>query len=287
MATGVDSIVVFEPRSVAEACLVYEEHPRARIFSGGTWLLSRSNGSRFPTLDREIISLRRVAELRRISRSERFLEIGATASVTDILRTGINVAPEVLRRSLASFGSIPLRNQATLGGNLLIDAFRATAFPVLMMLEAQIELRTADKARWLPIARFANPDGTLNRGDGEFCTRLRIPLVNWNLHEYRRVGSDMAPSESNISFSGVATTKKGVLADVRFCYGSMGKTIVRSRETEAALASRKIPIDDRDSEAIRVQLGLVIESLTPRLSNIQHRTALRFFDWFIRRINTQ
>ena len=98
-------------------------------------------------------------------------------------------------------------------------------------------------------------------------------------------GGDVGAREARLSI--MIGGENEVVGALQPCWEAMGKTIVRSRETEAALASRKIPIHDRDREAIRVQLGLVIESLTPGLSNIQHRTALRFFDWFIRRINAQ
>ena len=91
----------------------------------------------------------------------------------------------------------------------------------------------------------------------------------------------------NISFAGVAETRKGVLSDLKFIFGGMGKTIVRSREIEAEFVSRKLPLTDRDRSDAQELLGLAIDSITPPLSPVQRRTAIRYLDWFITRINIE
>ena len=249
--------------------------------------MNRERGARYPKLESQIVALSGIEDLMKISRSERYLEIGSMVPISDILETSASFAPDLFQKSLRSIGYLPTRNQATLGGNINIDELRASTFPVLTILEAQIELRSIGRSRWVSISRFVNPDGTLNRNDDEICTRIRVPNGSWNIQEFRGGGSGLVHSDWSISFCGIAETRKGVLSDFRFCFGSMGKTLLRSREIEAALTSRKIPIGSRDRDEIREQLHLAIESLTPGLSPVQARTAQKYLDSFLRRINAE
>ena len=277
--------IVHAPSTISEALSIYSDHPGARLFAGGTWLMNREPGARDPKLDSELITLAGVEDLKKITRSERYLEIGSMATISTILTMSASFAPDLLQKSLRSIGYLPTRNQATLGGNINIDEQRASAFPVLTVLEAQIELRSIARSRWVSISRFVNSDGTLNRNLDEICTRIRVPNGDWNIQEFRGGESGLAQTNWSISFCGIAETRKGVLSDFRFCFGSMGKILLRSREIEAALTSRKIPISSRDREEVREQLALAIESLTPGLSEVQARTAQKYLDSFLRRIN--
>lgn len=249
--------------------------------------MNREPGARDPRLEPEIIALAGIEDLKKISRSERYLEIGSMASISKILETGASFAPDLFQKCLRSIGYLPTRNKATLGGNINIAELRASTFPVLTVLEAQIELRSTTRSRWISISRFVNPDGTLNRNNDEICTRIRVPTGGWNIQEFRGGESGLAQTNWSISFCGIAETRKGVLSDFRFCFGSMGKTLLRSREIEATLTSRKIPIGSRDREETRDQLALAIESLTPGLSGAQARTAQKYLDSFLRRINAE
>lgn len=276
---------VFEPGHLPDLLSMYHDHPEAIVVAGGTYLMSKDRGARFPELPKVLLSLRQIAELKRISRSERYFDIGAAASITSVLNTGAKIAPAILLKALRSIGFQPLRNQATLGGNISVPEIRLSAFPVLLLLDAKVELRKLNHTRWISLSRFVGSDGTLEKVPGELCSRIRVPLGEWNVHEYRSIAPAMKPSAWNISFCGIADTRKGVLSDMRFAFGSMGKTILRSREIEAELISRKLPLGKRDRESATEQLRLTMEALTPGLTDVQKNIALRYLDWFLNRLN--
>ena len=263
---------------------VLHDHPGAMRFAGGTYIMSKHRGLRYPTFPATVVSLARMEEMKRIARNERYIDIGATASIASVLQIGSNVVPDVLVEALGSIGYRPIRNLATLGGNICVPEARLTAFPVLLLLDAQVELRRANRSKWISLSRFVHPDGTLNLEPDEICTRIRIPRAEWNVQVYRSTHSGTTPSQWGLSFCGVADTRKSVLSDFRFAFGSMGKTFLRTREIEAELIGRKLPLTDRELEIAMSQLELTIESITPGPTGIQHRSMLRYFSWFLRRL---
>ena len=287
MSRSSDQTRILEPVTIPELLAVYADQPKATIVAGGTYLLSRQRGVRFPTFGPVVISIARIDELKRISRSERYVDIGAAAPISSILAIGSKIVPELLLGALRGISSQPVRNLATLGGNLCVTETRLSTFAALLLLEAKIELRRVNRSRWVPLGRFVLADGTLGRAPGEVCTRIRVPLVEWNIQEYRTIAPATLATGWNISFCGVADTTKGMLADFRFVFGSMGKTVLRNREIEAALSNRKLPLTDRDREGASNQLELSIDSVPPGLSVVQRQTAMRYLDWFLMRLGNE
>lgn len=278
---------ILEPGGLSELLEMRERFPGATLVSGATYVMRRRHPKRRVDLGATVISLRKLDELRRITRSERYLEIGSAATLNSIIETGAKTAPPVFVRALRTIGSSPIRNRATLGGNICVPETRLSAFPVLLLLDGQVELRKTGRSRWLSISRFVNPDGTLNLEPEEVCTRVRVPLGEWNIHEYRRNAPATHATNWSISFVGVAETRKGVLSDLRFVFGSMGKTVLRVREIEAELRSRKLPLPRRDRDGAVQQLELAIDAMTPSLTEEQRATAVRYLEWFLVRLNTE
>ena len=276
-----DRLRIVTPASLTELLAVLNANPHSFIYSGGTYIMGKHRGVRFPRLPETIVALDRIDELKRITRSERHFDIGSAASITSILEVGGKVVPTALSDALRTIGYRPIRNLATLGGNVCVPDARVTAFPVLLLLDAQLELKRTSRSRWVSLSRFVHADGNLNLQPGEVCTRIRIPRGEWNVQEYRNTQSYPRASSWGMSFCGVANTQKGSLSDLRFAFGSMGKTIIRNREIEAELIGRKLPLGARDVDAAARQLELSLESITPALNSFQRRTTLRYFSWFL------
>ena len=142
-----DTPRIFQPATLSELLSVLQDNPGAVRSAGGTYIMSKQRGVRYPDLSSVIISLDRIEELRRIARSERYIDIGATASIASVLEIGSKIVPKVLSAALRTIGYRPIRNQATLGGNVCVPESRMTAFPVLLLLDAQLELRRANRSK--------------------------------------------------------------------------------------------------------------------------------------------
>jgi len=68
--------LVFFPASYSELFSAWNRYPSAVPYAGGTALI-RDKGKQILELPSIILSLERLEEMHRISRTERFLEIGA------------------------------------------------------------------------------------------------------------------------------------------------------------------------------------------------------------------
>ncbi len=248
--------LVFAPESLTEALNWLARNDEAIINAGGTWL-HRDQQDRLLTYRSDVLHLGRIEELRRISRSERFLEIGATVTVEQLLRVGRTILPGPLKDALKGIGPPPLRHLATIGGNLCVTERRMDLFPVLYLMDARLEIRRTRRrgkrmvtaGRWVPVHRFLKPDGTLDLEKNEILTRIRLPEQRWNHGFYRRERFGGPESREELLVTVLAETGKGLLEDFRLALSVGGRTIFRDREKEGYFLGRKLPLTGKDRDA--------------------------------------
>jgi CO/xanthine dehydrogenase FAD-binding subunit len=237
---------VFSPAAFAELFSAWARFPGAVPFAGGTSLL-RSQGQRVPSLPQNILSLDRLEELRRITRTERYLEIGAMVTLDEILRLG-KIVPEALTRCLEHVAGPQTRNLATIGGNLCNSGrWLDTAAPMIA-LDAHYELRTAGQTRWISAARFSSVLGKPALSSQELLTRIRIPLDQWNYSLFRKFyppeGRPLGWEEGGVILF-LIRNQKAVLTDIRIVFS--GRLILRNRNAESLLIGRQLPLDRRET----------------------------------------
>jgi len=109
------------PGTVAEAArLLAEAGPEALLLAGGTDLLP--NMKRRQQVPREIIGLRRVADLQTIRADGDGLRLGAGITLTSVTRDErVFAAYPALWQALVQVATPHLRNMGTLGGNICLD----------------------------------------------------------------------------------------------------------------------------------------------------------------------
>ena len=203
-----NSPVVHNPSNLTNLLSTLKDHPGALLFAGGTYLAVKQWGYNL-SFPKHVISLRNLAELNRINRTERYLEIGSCASLNRLLNLGKHLLPRALYSALASIGMPSIRNVATLGGNLGVSDTRLTSFPVLSLLEVQVELRSYNNTRWITLAKLHDPEGGMQ--NQEVITRIRIPLSPWDIQVYKRLGSPLNSRSESLSFCGVLKDRKSVV----------------------------------------------------------------------------
>jgi CO/xanthine dehydrogenase FAD-binding subunit len=95
MAEKYELTKVYYPTSLNDLLALANSKPKAVIFSGGTYLL-RNQSSRSFRLPETVIALHTVEELRKIGRTEARIDVGATATIEQILKTGRKMLPKIL-----------------------------------------------------------------------------------------------------------------------------------------------------------------------------------------------
>ncbi len=240
-----------------------------------------------------IIDLTTVSEFSRLSRTERWLDLGPTLPLARLLGVARNVLPRVLLTAVAGIGSPALRSQATIGGNICLASPLSDTVAPLFALDARVELRSSGGLRWLPVSLFLASHGNPALRPGEVVCRVRVPLGDWDFGAFRKVSPKAPPSQSILGFCGLARLQRDVLGDVRFAVTGLyspqrgAPVVYRDRAAEVALSGQHLPLSRRlieqHCERFYAALARRPEAVPP--DSYQAGTAARLFDWFFDQLN--
>jgi CO/xanthine dehydrogenase FAD-binding subunit len=277
---------VYRPKTLHELLVVRSEFPEALLFAGGTHIMVLAEES-VSVSKEHIIYLGDVEELKKIKRTERYLEIGATILLSRMLSIGPHVIPEGLYNALICTGNPSIRNCATFGGNICVASSYSSILTVLLAMDALVELRTLLNSMWLPISHFISKKGKDLLDKSYILTRIRIPFGNWNYQIFRKISRKKSQKYPSLTFCGLAKLNKGILTDIRFTFGALGSPIFSNRGFEAGFMGRKLPLKDRVRDLLASEITLILKPLNDRYSTALYRraTAIRLIKWFLDELN--
>ena len=235
---------VFFPTNFQELFSTWKQYPEAMLYAGGTEH-NRNQGKRIPVLPKKIISLGSIDDLKKITRTEKYIETGAMVRLNDIIALG-KIVPDILTKTLNGIADSLIRNIATIGGNLSAPDYRMNACAPMTALEALYELRNASSARWISASRFYSSPSQLALEPQEILTRIRIPLDEWTYSVYRKLkphGSD--------DMGGVIVflmkNQKDILTDLKIVYSK--RIVLHDRECETFLIGKELPLKKKEASA--------------------------------------
>jgi CO/xanthine dehydrogenase FAD-binding subunit len=182
-------------RTVEEALALWGEGASAAYFAGGTDLLPQMRlGRRAPE---RVVDIKRVGGLDRIRETEAGLAIGAAVPLAVIESHPVVQAEfPLLAQCARVVGARPLRNRATLAGNICNASPAADTAAALLVLDAVVRTAGADGERGLPATAFFTGPGQTVLRPGELVTEVVLPRgTAWHgsyLRLSRRRGMDLA-----------------------------------------------------------------------------------------------
>lgn len=134
-------IKFYSPASLKEALQLYKSLSDVRILAGGTFIVNtlkslKNKGFKTPE---NIISLRKIPELKGIFEDGKELTLGSMTTITELFESPkiAEIFP-VLRTACRNIATTPVRNMATVGGNLTCRYTWTELGTVLMALDAQM-----------------------------------------------------------------------------------------------------------------------------------------------------
>jgi len=239
---------VFKPAGFSELFSFWSRFPDAVPFAGGTSLIrsgTHADGKssalyrELPELPGTILSLEKLEELRRITRTERYLEVGAMVRLNEVIALG-KIVPEAFSETLKGIAGPQVRNLATIGGNLCTSGDAAAP---MAALEARYELRNAGGSRWISAQRFSSFSDALGRQ--ELLTRIRIPLDQWNYTVYRKFSPPEPDGEGGV-FLLLIKNQKNILTNIQVVFAA-NDLLLREKNSETFLEGKTLPLDRRDA----------------------------------------
>ena len=221
------------PRTLDELDAALLECPDALLLAGGTdvGLWVTKDLRELPAL----IFIGDVAELSTIDESSEELWIGAAVTLSDAWPALLRLHPE-LEEQAARFASPPIRNSATLCGNLANGSPIGDSIPTLIALGAQIELRKGGAVRRLPLEDLYLGYQKKAMSAGEIVSGVAVPAAAKD----RLLGSFKLSKRIDQDISAVSATfcvslDGAQVRSARLAYGGMAAVACRARHAERAL----------------------------------------------------
>lgn len=236
--TGPDYIA---PATLAEAVVAKgEAGVTARVIAGGTDLVLRMRDRVLaPDL---LIDLRRLS-LDRISIIGGECRMGALTPLSDVLaHPELQAHFPALPAACQEFAGPPIRNLATLGGNIVNASPAADTVPPMMAYDAEVVLARADGERVLPLAEFFTGPGACVLQSDELMTEIRMKLPEGPTASiFVKLGQrrSMAISVVNLAVR-VTLDEHGDVAFARIVLGSVSPMPLRASVTESLLVGQAL-----------------------------------------------
>ncbi len=261
-----DGIRFERAQCLEDALLLRASFPEARILAGGTDLMVELDlGQRVPS---RVIDIWSVDALRGVRAQEEGFWIGALSTYTDLLEEVVlqEHAPTLLE-ACRTVGALQIQNRGTLGGNVANASPAGDTLPVLLALDAQVELCSqARGSRRVDLAYLFAGYRTLRMEIDEILTGIWLPRRHPQDHtHYRKVGTRLAQAISKVVLGARLRLEEGVVTQARVAFGSVAATPIRCAQVEAALEGRPV-----DPEAVRV-LGEDIQPIDDIRSTADYR----------------
>lgn len=229
------------PATLAEVCVLLAAlGDRAVLLAGGTDVLHKMK--QWKLTPQHMVSLKRCDELRGIRYQEgRGVILGALSTQNDIYTSPV-LQERYLSVSQAAhqMASNQIRNQGTVGGNIVNAVPSADLPPILIALQASIRLVSHTGQRDLPLEDFFVDAGKTLLAPGEVLTEVTIPDQATTGSTYIKFGLRRSGALA-VAGAAVAVTVAGqALGQARIALSSAAPTVLRAREAENHLRAQPI-----------------------------------------------
>lgn len=256
----------FEAKSVEDAVRLLTEHEDAEIISGGTDVLVKLRDGK--GAGGSLVSIHEIKELHGVKiLSDGTLEIGPATCFTDLTNDPLIIRyVPYLGEAVDTVGGPQIRNQGTIGGNVCNGATSADSAATLQTLNAVVVLQGAEGVRRVPVTEFYTGPGRTVRRHDEVCRAIEIRPEDYAGFTgcYMKYGKRAAMEIATLGCCvRVRLTPDGeTIEEARIGYGVAAPTPIRCRETEQALAGKRVA-DDQIYELIG---SGVLNEVNPRSS---------------------
>jgi CO/xanthine dehydrogenase FAD-binding subunit len=227
--------------------------PTGTLIAGGTDLLVQMRAGR--GVDR-LIDVSNLSDPPPVmSQRDDSVELSALAPISRVIGALEGRLPG-LEASARLFGSIQIRNRATIGGNLRNASPAADMVPPLVAAEAVAHVEGPDGGREVAVAELAESPGRTVLRSGEWISTITVPLPRGE-EGFRKLGGREAMAISIVNLAWRWTQEEdGSLSAVRIAVGSVAPTVIRAKQAEQELEGRRPSAQAISSAVAALQAGV-------------------------------
>ena len=231
----------FAPRYVQELKKILKKNINSHLLSGGTDL------SLVVTKERKdlnsVIYMNSINELNYIKNNNQYIEVGATTPLIEFESYIEKYYPD-FTTILKRYGSINIKNVATIAGNIATASPIGDTLPLLLSLDAKVVLVSIKKTKILPLNNFFLNYRRTKLKKGQFIHSIRIPLFPENIFKAYKISKRFDDDISSVCASFNLKVKNEKIKSIRVAYGGMASIPRR------AIYCEKILLNSSMSEQI-------------------------------------
>jgi len=245
------------PRDLDEALAERAAHPAWVVLAGGTDLLVNANHRPAPA---GILDLWRLPGLGEIRADSARISIGAGATWREVERhPAIREQLGPLARAAREIGALQIQARGTLGGNVGTSSPVGDSLPVLLALDATLELASVRGSRHVPYREFCTGYRTTQLAADELIVAAHIPVpAPGTRTTWRKVGTRRAQSISKVMGAAAITLDGDTVVEARVALGAVADRPLRVTAVEDAV--RGLPLAQA-AEAARTAVRATIQPI--------------------------
>ncbi len=227
----------FAPRYVQELKKILRKNTNSHLLSGGTDLSLNVTKKRQEI--ESIIYMNSINELNYIKNQTKYIEVGATTPLIKFENYVNKYYPD-FNSILKRYGSVQIRNVATMAGNIATASPIGDTLPLLLSLDAKLVLKDAKKTKIVPLNGFFLDYRKTKLKKGQFIESVRIPLFPKNIFKAYKISKRFDDDISSVcaSFNLEVINKK--IKNIRIAYGGMASIPKRAKSCERILKNSLI-----------------------------------------------
>ncbi|KHT63480.1 FAD-binding molybdopterin dehydrogenase [Photobacterium gaetbulicola] len=227
-----ESLTCDIPSTTDMLAKLLEDKPQARLIAGSTDMAMEVT-QQHNKLD-ALIDISHVSEMKTITDTNDQLIIGANMPLSACREHLEQYYPD-FGDLLNRFASQQIRNQATLGGNIATASPIGDTLPVLIALDATLNLRQGNTARHLPVEQAFSGYRQIALQPGEFVESICIPKPSNLTFRCYKVSKRLNDDISTVCAAFNIGIVDGVVTSARIAYGGMAEIPKRASHCEQHL----------------------------------------------------
>lgn len=255
------------PRTLEEAVVARAAYPDWMVLAGGTDLMVNANHKASPA---GILDLWRLGELGFIRVESDAIAIGAGTTWHEVERhPAIRDKLLPLAQAAREIGALQIQARATLGGNVGTSSPVGDSLPVLLALDAELELASPRGRRTVSYATWCTGYRKTLLAPDELIVAARVPLPSPATRTtWRKVGTRRAQSISKVMGAAAITLDGGTVVSARVALGAVADRPMRITSVEDAV--RGLPLGQA-ADAARTALRAAITPIDDIRSTATYR----------------
>jgi CO/xanthine dehydrogenase FAD-binding subunit len=227
------------PRDLDEALDARAAHPDWMVLAGGTDLMVNANHRPAPA---GILDLWRLPATSFVRVSDDSIAIGAGTTWHEVERhPAIRARMLPLAAAAREIGALQIQARATLGGNVGTSSPVGDSLPVLLALDAELEVASVRGRRRVPYHAWCTGYRTTQLAADELIVAAHVPVPGQNVRTtWRKVGTRRAQSISKVMGAAAITLDGDVVTSARVALGAVADRPIRVAAVEAAVPGLRL-----------------------------------------------